>query len=181
MTAWRGGEHTRDSARLSTKHVWQSRSVVTINLWLWSVLAVVGLFVSVYIEKDVLVGWCDCLASKWILRNFTSPPSKTKVSRSSFPTQCYVDVHKAELYVWIIQIIADNSERHVCVSVQWRCRLRLLPSSAFVTDAGSIILQMPWNRKSVTQKEKKIIEAYALSQNASCFETVARVILLLTS
>ena len=64
--------------------------------------------------------------------------------------------------------------------MQWRCRLRLLPSSAFVTDAGSIVLQMPRNRKVVTQKEKKIIEAYALSQNVSCFETVARVILLLT-
>jgi hypothetical protein len=51
-----------------------------------------------------------------------------------------------------------------------------LPSSAFVTDAGSIVLQMPRNRK--TQKEKEIIEAYALSQNASCFETIARVILL---
>ena len=51
--------------------------------------------------------------------------------------------------------------------------------SAFVTDAGSIVLQMPRNRKRVTQKEKEIIEAYALSQNASYFETVARVILCL--
>jgi len=53
-------------------------------------------------------------------------------------------------------------------------------SSAFVTDAGNIVLQVPRNRKRVTQKEKEIIEAYALSQNASCFETVVRVILLLT-
>ena len=37
--------------------------------------------------------------------------------RSSFPTQCCVNVHKTELYIRIIQIIADNSERHVCVSV----------------------------------------------------------------
>jgi len=35
---------------------------------------------------------------------------------------------------------------------------------------------MPRNRKRVIQKEKKIIEAYALSQNASCIETVACVI-----
>jgi hypothetical protein len=40
---------------------------------------------------------------------------------------------------------------------------------------------MPGNRKRVTQKEKEIIEAYALSQNTLCFETVARVTLLLTS
>ena len=112
--------------------------------------------------------------------DFTTPPSKTEVSRSSFPTQCFVDVHKTELYTWIIQIITDNFERHVCVSVQWRCLLRLLSSSAFVTDAGSIVLQMPRHRKIVTQKKKEIIEAYAFSQNASCFETVARVILLLT-
>jgi hypothetical protein len=125
-------------------------------------------FVPMYTGKDVLLLWCDCVASKWIVRDFTSPPSKTEVSRSSFPTQCYVDVHKAELYGWIIQIIVDNSERHVCVSVQWQCRLWLLPSSAFVTDAGSIILQMPWNMEGATQKEKKkIIAAYALSQNAS--------------
>jgi len=32
----------------------------------------------------------------------------------------------------------------------------------------------------VTQKEKEIIEAYAVSQYASCFETVARVTLLST-
>ena len=51
---------------------------------------------------------------------------------------------------------------------------------AFVTDAGSIVLQMPRNRKRVTQKEKEMIEAYALSQNSSCFETVARVVLRLT-
>ena len=48
---------------------------------------------------------------------FTSPPSKNEVSTSNFPTQCYLDVHKAALYIWIIQIIADNSEGHVCVSV----------------------------------------------------------------
>jgi len=91
--------------------------------------------------------------------------------------QYFVDVHETELYTLIIQIIADNSERHVCICVQWRCGLRLLPSSAFVTDAGSIVLQMPRNRKRVTQNEKEIIEAYALSQNC---ETVARVILPLT-
>jgi hypothetical protein len=52
-----------------------------------------------------------------ISADFTSTPSKTKVSRSSFPTLCYLDVHKAELHVWIIQIIADNCERYVCDSV----------------------------------------------------------------
>ena len=55
-----------------------------------------------------------------------------------------------------------------------------VPSTAIVfvlvIDAGSIVLQMPRNWKRVTQK-KGIIEAYALSQNASCCETVARVIL----
>jgi hypothetical protein len=34
-----------------------------------------------------------------ILEDFTSPPSKTEVSRNSSPIQCYVDVHKAELYI----------------------------------------------------------------------------------
>ena len=43
----------------------------------------------VYMEKDMLLMW-------WC-------------------TQCCVDVHKTELYIWIIQIIADNSERHVSV------------------------------------------------------------------
>jgi len=126
--------------------------------------------------------WCGviCVASKFISTNITSPPTKTEVSRSSFPTQCFVDVHKTELCTWIIQIIADNSGRHVCVYVQWRCRLRLLPSSAFVSDAGSIVLQMPQNRKRVTLNDKEIIEAYALSQNSSCCETVARVILRVT-
>jgi hypothetical protein len=38
--------------------------------------------------------------------DFSSPPSKTEVSRSRFPTQCYVGVHKAELCIWIIQVIA---------------------------------------------------------------------------
>jgi len=56
--------------------------------------------------------------------------AKTEVSRSNFPTQCYVDMHNTALYIWIIQIIADNSEGHVCVSVEWRCRLGLLPLSA---------------------------------------------------
>jgi len=56
---------------------------------------------------------------------------------------------------------------------------RLVPSFAFVTDAGNIVLQMPRNRERVTQK-KEIIEAHALSQNALCCETVARVILRLT-
>jgi hypothetical protein len=37
-----------------------------------------------------------------ISTDFTSPPSKTEVSRSSVPTQCCVDVHKTELYIWII-------------------------------------------------------------------------------
>jgi hypothetical protein len=55
-----------------------------------------------------------------------------------------------------------------------------LPSSAFATGVGSIDLQMPRNRKGVTQKKKEIIEAYALSQNASCFEIVAHGVLLLT-
>ena len=31
----------------------------------------------------------------------------------------------------------------------------------FVTDAGSIVLQMPRNGKRVTQNEKEIAEAYA--------------------
>jgi hypothetical protein len=35
---------------------------------------------------------------------------------------------------------------------------------------------MPQNRKRVTRKEREIIEACALSQNASCFETVSGVI-----
>lgn len=95
-----------------------------------------------------------------ISADFTSPPSKTEVSRSRFPTQCYVSVHKAELCICIIQIIADISERNVCVSVEWRCRPRLLPLSAFVTGVDI--------RKRVTQKEKEIIEAHAVSQNASC-------------
>ena len=99
-------------------------------------------------------------------------------------------MHKTELCTWIIRIVADKSERHVCLSLQWPCLLWLFPSSAFVTDAGSIVLQMPRNRKRVTQKEKEIIEAralcqekqtieaYAFSQNALCFEIVARVTLL---
>ena len=61
-----------------------------------------------------------------ISADFTSPPSKTEVSRSSFPTQCYADVHKAELYIWIIQIIADNSERHVGIFLIYGSCLRLL-------------------------------------------------------
>jgi hypothetical protein len=68
-------------------------------------------------------------------------------------------VHKAELYIRIIQIIADISETHVFVSVECRRRLRLLPLSAFVTGVGS--------RKTVIQKEKDIIEAHALSPK--CF------------
>ena len=50
----------------------------------------------------------------------TNPPSKTEVSTSCFPTQCYVDVYKGELYDWIIQIIADKSEEfqpHVSLAV----------------------------------------------------------------
>ena len=66
---------------------------------------------------------------------------------------------KAELYIWIIQIIVDSSERHVCVFCVMAVLSTALPSSAIVTDTGSIVLQMPRNRKRVTQKEKGIIEA----------------------
>jgi hypothetical protein len=45
-------------------------------------------------------------------------------------------------------------------------------SSAVV---GIIVLQMPRNRIRVTQNDKEIVQAYALSQNASCFESVSRV------
>ena len=38
-----------------------------------------------------------------------------KGTRSSFPTHCFVDVYKTELYIWIIQIIADHFERHMCL------------------------------------------------------------------
>jgi len=38
---------------------------------------------------------------------------------------------------------------------------------------------MPGNRKRVTHNEKEIIEAYVLSQNVSCFETLASVTLRL--
>ena len=116
-----------------------------------------------------------------ISTDITSPPSKSEARRSSFPTQYFVEVNKTELCTWIIQIIADNSERHVCVFVQWRQCLQLLPSSASVNVAGNIVLQMPRNRKRVTQEEEAIIEAYAVSQNASCFETFSRVTLLLIS
>jgi len=74
-----------------------------------------------YMGKDMLLVWCDCMASEVISTDFTSPPSKNEIKRSSFPIQCIVDVHKTELYTWINQIIADKSERHLCVSVQWRC------------------------------------------------------------
>jgi len=84
-----------------------------------------------------------------ISADFTSPPSKTEVRRSSFSTQCYVDVQKAELHIWIIQIIGDNSERHLCDSVL------AVPSAdisfiCFVTGVDSIVLQMPRNSKRVT-------------------------------
>ena len=68
-------------------------------------------------------GGRDATAVVWLCElevvsaDFTSPLSKIEVSSSSFPAQNYVDVHKAALYIWIIQIIADNSEGHVCVSV----------------------------------------------------------------
>jgi hypothetical protein len=65
--------------------------------------------------------WCDCMALEVIFTDYASPPSKNEIEWSGFPIQCIVDVHKTELYAWINQIIADNSERHVCVSVQWRC------------------------------------------------------------
>ena len=52
-----------------------------------------------------------------------------------------------------------------------------IPFVWFGTDAGSVVFQMSRNRKRVTENEKEIIEACALSQNASCFETVARVLL----
>jgi hypothetical protein len=46
-----------------------------------------------------------------ISKDFTNPPSKTEVGARCFPTQCYVDVYKGQLYFWIIRIIADNSEK----------------------------------------------------------------------
>ena len=64
--------------------------------------------------------------------------------------QCSVDKHKAELYIRIIKIIADNSERHVYVF----CVVAESSSSAFVTDAGNIVLQVPRNRNRVTKKDK---------------------------
>jgi hypothetical protein len=46
-----------------------------------------------------------------ITKDFTNSPSKTEVGTRCFPTQCYLDVYKGELYFWIIRIIADNSEK----------------------------------------------------------------------
>ena len=63
-----------------------------------------------------VVVWCDCVASKWF-RRVVQVHNRKQVNRSSFPTQCYVDVHRSDLYVWIIHIITDNSERHMCLSV----------------------------------------------------------------
>jgi hypothetical protein len=53
-----------------------------------------------------------------------------------------------------------------------------VPSSSFVTGA-LLLFYRCLEIGRVTQKEKEIIEAYASSQYASCFETVARVTLLL--
>ena len=83
-----------------------------------------------------------------ISTDFTNPPSKTEVRTRCFPTQCYVDVYKGELYVWIIQIIADKSEgfqAHAFVAVQWLCKRRQFASSA---GAGIIVLQMPRNKSN---------------------------------
>ena len=54
-----------------------------------------------------------------------------------------------------------------------------VPSSSFVT-GEALLLYRCLEIGRVTQKEEEIIEAHALSQYASCFETVARVTLLLT-
>ena len=86
-----------------------------------------------------------------ISTDFTNPPSKTEVSTRCFPTQCYVDVYKGELYVWIIQIIADKSEgfhAHAFVAVQWLCKRRQFPSPAVVAGVGIIVLQMPRNKSN---------------------------------
>jgi hypothetical protein len=64
------------------------------------------------------------------------------------------------------------SLKGTCVSVEWRFLLRPLPLHAFVTGVG--------NGKRATRKEKETIEANAVSQNVSCFETVSCVTLLLT-
>jgi hypothetical protein len=54
-----------------------------------------------------------------------------------------------------------------------------VPSSSFVTGAV-LLFYIYLEIGRATQKEKEIIETHALSQYASCFETVARVTLLLT-
>jgi len=90
-----------------------------------------------------------------ISADFYQSASETEVGKSSFPTQWYGDVHKTALNIWIIQIIADNSEGHVCVSVEWRCRVGLfIAFVCFVTGLGNIVLQMPRNRKKSNSEEK---------------------------